>query len=96
MGPDHAGQILNFPHNLAPLTILVSLETPRSDAVASATPDLLGEVDRIFELRLEASVRQANESWTSTRRGPVQRRIRLGVCVHRPTRHAGRSWTGCV
>jgi hypothetical protein len=51
MGPDHAGRILNFPGT--PRTT----EDPRvtrdsePDTAASSAPDLLGEVDRIFELR---------------------------------------------
>ena len=51
MGPDHAGQILNFPAQPRTTDDSRLTRDPAHDAVASATPDLLGEVDRIFELR---------------------------------------------
>ena len=50
MGPDPAGQILKFP---APRNSDDPRPTRDSgpDTAVSSTPDLLGEVDRIFELR---------------------------------------------
>jgi len=81
MGPDHAGQILNFP--APPRTTDEPRVTRDSgpDAAATSAPDLLDEVDRIFELR--SRVLDA----TGERRSDVDaERIRLqeefaSVCV---------------